>query len=60
MLGVKEELAKEKCMEVYKKKKRKDKRCICQSKKEVNKQFGIEMNQNISRNRKWIGKKWVK
>ena len=36
ILGVRDEVAKDRCMEVYKKEKRKVKQCIYQSKKEVN------------------------
>ena len=39
VLGARDEDEKERCLEIYKKK-RKDKRCIYQSKKEVYEQFG--------------------
>ena len=41
MLKARDEAAKERCMEAY----REIKRCIYQSKKEVNEQFGRKMNQ---------------
>ena len=44
-LGGNEE-AKEKCTEAYREEKRKVKRCIYQSKKKVNKQFGRKMNED--------------
>ena len=47
VLGVRDEIAKDRCMEVYKKEKRKGKRCIYQGKKEVNEQFGRKMNQDV-------------
>ena len=46
------EMIKDRCMEIYKDGKRKDKRCIYQSKKEVSEQFGRKMNQNLDGNRK--------
>ena len=49
VLEARDEEAKERCMEAYKQK-RKVKRCICQSKKELNEQFGRKMN--VNRNRK--------
>ena len=39
-------------MEAYREKKRKVKRCIYQSKKKVNEQFGIKMNEDVNGNRK--------
>ena len=36
VLGARDEVAKDRCMEVYKEEKRKVKRCTYQSKKEVN------------------------
>ena len=44
-------------MEVYKEEKRKYKRCIYQSKKQVNEQFRRKMNQNVSKKRKAFWKK---
>ena len=40
--------ANERCLEVYKKEKRKVKRCIYQSKEEVQEQFGTKINQDVS------------
>ena len=40
------EETKERCMEAYKEEKRKVKRCIIQTKKKVNEQFGKNMNGN--------------
>ena len=51
LLEARDEVAKERCMEAYKTEKRKIKRCIYQSKKEVNKQLGRKMNQDVSENR---------
>ena len=51
----KEELAasneeeKERCMEAYREEKIKVKRCIIQSKKKVNEQFGRKMNEDVNR-----------
>ena len=39
-------------MDVYKEEKRKVKRCIYQSKKKVNEQFGREMNEDVNGNKK--------
>ena len=47
MLAASDEEAKERCMEAYKKEKRKVKRCIYQSKK-----FGRKMNEDVTGNRK--------
>ena len=50
----KEELAasgeetKERCIEAYREEKRKVKRCIIQSKKKVNEQFGRKMNEDVN------------
>ena len=43
ILGARDEVTKDRCTEVYKEK-RKVKRCIYKSKKEVNEQFGRKMN----------------
>ena len=43
-MSVRDEVAKEKCMEVSKDEERKVKRCIFQSKKKVNEQSGRKMN----------------
>ena len=45
---------KERCMEVYREEKRKSKRCIYQSKKKVNEQFGRKMNEDVNGNRKYF------
>ena len=47
-----DEDARERCLEVYKEEKRKVKRLIYQSKKEVQGQLGRNMNQNVNGNRK--------
>ena len=44
--------ARERCLGVHKEEKRKIKRCIHQSKKEVQEQLGRKMNQNVIGNRK--------
>ena len=56
MLGARNEDAKERCLEVYKEEKRKVKKCIYQSKEEVQKQFGRKMNQDVNGNRKLFWK----
>ena len=49
--------AKERCMEMYKEKKRKViKRCIYESKKKVNEQFERKMNEDVNGNRKLFWK----
>ena len=48
--------SKEKCMKVYKEEKSQAKRCIYQSKKRVNEQFGRKMNQGVSGNNKLFWK----
>ena len=60
MLGVRDEDAKERCLEAYKEEKRKVKSCIYHSKKEVNEQFGRKMNQDLNRNRKLFWKELSK
>ena len=52
VLGVRDEEAKERCMEDYREKKRQVRRCIFQSKNEVGEQFGRKMNQDVNGNRK--------
>ena len=52
VLGVRDEDARERCLEVHKEKKRKVKRCIYQGKKEVQEQCGRKMNQDMNGNRK--------
>ena len=46
------EVAKDRCIEIYKGEKRKVKRCPCKSKIEVNEQFGRKVNQDVDRYRK--------
>ena len=52
VLGAKNEVAKERCMETYKEENWKVKRCIYQIKKKVNEQFGSEINQDVDGNKK--------
>ena len=47
---------KERCMVAYRKEKRKVKRCIYQSEKKVNEQFGRKMNENVKGNSKLFWK----
>ena len=49
---LRDEDAKERCLEVYKEEKRKVIRCIYQSMKEVHEQFGRKMNQDVNVSRK--------
>ena len=49
-LGTRNEDVRERCLEAYKEEKRKDKRCIHQSKNEVQEQFGRKMNQDMNGN----------
>ena len=56
MLGARDEAAKQKCMEAHREEKKKVKRCIYQSKREVNEQFGRKMNQDVKGNRKLFRK----
>ena len=46
------EEAKERYMEAYREEKRKVIRCIYQSKKKINEQFGKKMNEDVNGNRK--------
>ena len=55
VLGTRDEVAKERCWEVYKEEK-KVKRCIYQNKEEVQEQLGREMNQDVNGNRKLFWK----
>ena len=48
MLGVRYEEARKRCLEAYKEEKRKVKRNIYQSKKEIQEQFGRKMNQDVN------------
>ena len=52
VLAACDEETKERCMEAYREEKRKVKRCIIQSKKKVNEQFGRKMNEDVNGNRK--------
>ena len=52
MLAGSDEETKERCMEAYREEKRKVKRCIIQSKKKENEQFGRKMNEDVNGNRK--------
>ena len=52
MLAASDEEAKERCMKVYREENRKVKRCIYQSKKKLNGQFGRKMNEDVNENRK--------
>ena len=56
MLAASNEETKERCMEVYRVKKRKVKRCIYWSKKKVNEQIGRKMNEDVNGNRKLFQK----
>ena len=56
VLRTRDEDARESCLEVYKGEKKKVKRCIYQSKKEVQEQFGRKMNQDVNGNRKFFWK----
>ena len=51
-LTASDEKARGRCMEVYREEKRKLKRCIYQSKMEVNEQFGRRTNQYVTGNMK--------
>ena len=57
MWAVSGEETKERCMKAYREKKRKVKRCIIQSEKKVNEQFGIKINEDVKGNRKLFWKK---
>ena len=56
VLASSDEESKERCMEAYREEKRKVKRCIYQSKKKVNEQFGRKMNKDVNGNRKLFWK----
>ena len=56
VLGAGDKNENEKCLEGYKEEKRKVKRCIYKSKKEVHEQFGRKMIQDVNRNRKLFWK----
>ena len=55
MLAASHEETKQRCMEAYREK-RKVKRCIIQSKKKVNEQFGRKINEDMNGNRKLFWK----
>ena len=55
-MAASDEETKERCMEAYREKKRKVKRCIIQRKKKVNEQFGRKMNEDVNGNRKLFWK----
>ena len=57
MLGARDKAAKERCLEIYKEEKRKVKRCIHQSKKEVRGQFERKLNQCVIGKRKLFWKR---
>ena len=50
------EAAKEKCVEAYREERRSSKRCIYQSKEEINERVGRKMNQDVNGNRKLLWK----
>ena len=56
LLRARDEIAKERCMKVYKKEKRKIKRFINQSKKDMNEQCGSKMKWYVDGNRKLVWK----
>ena len=60
VLGTRDEDARERCLEAYKEEKRKVKRCIYQSKEEVQEQFGMKMNQDVNENREMFWKEVTK
>ena len=51
MLGDRDEVAKEECMNAHKEENRNVKRSIYQRRKEVNEQFGRKMNQDVNGNK---------
>ena len=55
-MGVRDETSKERCVEAHREVKRKVKRCIYHSKKEVNEQFCRKMNQDVNVHRKLFWK----
>ena len=56
VLGARDEETKERCMKTCREEKRKVRRCIYQSKKELNEQFGMKMNQYVNGNKKLFWK----
>ena len=59
-MAASDEWAKEICMEVYREDKRKVKKCIYQSKKKVNEQFGRKWNEDVNGNKKLFWKEVTK
>ena len=47
VLAASDEETKQRCMEAYKEEKRKVKRCLIQSVKKINEQFGRKMNEDV-------------
>ena len=60
VLRARDEDARERCLEVYKEENRKVKRCIYQSKKQAQEQFGKKRNQDVNRNRTFFYSKGIK
>ena len=56
MLTASDKETKEKRMAEYREKKRRVERCIIQSKKKVNEQFGRKMDEDVNGNRKLLWK----
>ena len=56
-MGAIDEDAREMCLEIYKEERRKIKRCIYPSKKEIQEQFERKMNYDVNGNRKLFWKK---
>ena len=60
VLEARDEYARRRFLEAYKEEKRKVKKCIYQSKKEVKEQLGRKMNQDVNENRKLFWKELSK
>ena len=56
VLAANDEETKEGCLEAYREDERKVKRCVIQSKKKVNEQFGRKMKENVNGNMKLFWK----
>ena len=56
VLGARDEDSRERCWELYKEENRKVRRCIYQSKKDIQEQFGRKMNRDVNGNRKLFWK----
>ena len=56
LLAASDKETKERCMEAYRKERKKVKRCIIQSKKKVNEHFGRKINEDVIGNRKLFWK----